>query len=109
MYNQCQKYSNILQIDMLDCYRYRLVARDIGLGLSSHPWPTIDSGDEMSALNIVLQKNSLRKLLDELSNGRVVHVRFAKGRLFQVRSALWTNFLWGQFSLYGVDVPKMRA
>ncbi len=55
-----KKISNILQIGTFDCYRYRLITSDIGLGLSSHSCqccrPTIDSGNEISALNIVLQK-----------------------------------------------------
>ncbi len=69
-------------------YRYRLITWDIGLGLSSHPWqwyrPTFDRGHEMSALNIILQKNFVRKLSDEFSKTRVFHVLFAHGRVFQI-------------------------
>ncbi len=49
----------------------RLIVIDIGLGLSSHPWQwyrlTIDSGHEISALHIVLQKNSVGKFSEEFS------------------------------------------
>ncbi len=55
------------------------IVSDIGLELSSHPLQlTIDSGFEMSALIIVLPKNSVSKFSDEFSKYVLQKDEFSK-------------------------------